>query len=182
MGEIVGLTGRKYHGKDTAAQVLVEHGYKQMRFADPLKNMLRAFYRTCGAPLDIIERKIEGDLKESPCRYLCGRTPRYAMQTLGTEWGRALIDDCLWVNALKIRCADADKVVVSDVRFGNECAAIHDIGGMVLRVDASKRVGINAFSNHASETAIDTLPVDGSVDNNGKIETLRGTLAEILLH
>ena len=38
--------------------------------------------------LGLGEAHIEGALKEVPCELLGGKTPRYAMQTLGTEWGR----------------------------------------------------------------------------------------------
>lgn len=164
---VVGLTGRKFHGKDTAARRFVQHGYVQLRFADPLKEMLRAFYRTVGMADCDIERRIEGGLKEVPCNHLCGKTPRYAMQTLGTEWGRACIDNKLWVNTLVCRAKQHDKVVVSDVRFGNECDAIASLGGRVCRVDAGVRVPQNEHSNHASEQAIDLLSVDVILDNSG---------------
>ncbi len=44
------------------------------------------------------EDKIEGSLKAKPCSLLAGKTPRHAMQTLGTEWGRNCIGDGFWIN------------------------------------------------------------------------------------
>lgn len=164
---LVGITGRKHHGKDTAAQRFVAQGYAQLRFADPLKNMLRAFYRTCGVDDAMTERKIEGDLKEVECEWLSGKTPRHAMQSLGAEWGRLCISETLWVDILLRRAALAGNAVVSDVRYENECAAIKSQCGIVAKVDASKRVPPNEFSNHSSETAVDLLPVDNVLDNNG---------------
>jgi hypothetical protein len=165
--EVIGITGRKRHGKDSVARELVLHGFTVIRFADPLKAMLRAFYGAHDMPPIEIERRVEGDLKEVPCIYLNGKTPRHAMQTLGTEWGRDLIDTNLWTDSLKRRAAQHDKVVVPDLRFTNECQAIADLGGKRIRVEANQRVGVTAQSNHSSETEIDKLPVEIEIDNNG---------------
>jgi hypothetical protein len=182
--KLIGLTGRKGHGKDTVASMLVERGYTQLRFADPLKNMLRAFYATLGVPERDIERRIEGDLKEELCPFLGDKTPRQAMQTLGTEWGRGCIASDLWVVTLQRRAWQCrikrENVVVSDVRFPNECAAIHEMGGVVYRVDAGDRVPSNEFSNHASETEVDALSVDGIIDNSGDLAQLRPIVDDVV--
>src|SRR5262245_6513313 len=93
MRRIIGLTGKLKSGKTEAALHLCKKGFTRVRFAGPLKNMM-----TC---LQLTDAEIEGMLKEQPCDLLCGKTPRYAMQTIGTEWGRALIGEDLWVNAWK---------------------------------------------------------------------------------
>ncbi len=165
--QIIGITGRKYHGKDSVARELEAEGFTVVRFAGPLKAMLRAFYEEHNVPTVLIYRKLEGDLKEQPCEFLNGNTPRHAMQTLGTEWGRDSIHPKLWVDSLKRRVADLAKVAIPDVRFDNECAAVHELGGKVARVDASKRVPPHGYSDHSSETAIGQLPVDFELDNNG---------------
>ncbi len=172
---LIGIAGRKFHGKDTVAKILCETaGFEQMRFADPLKNMLRAFYRTLSLGDAAIERRLEGDIKEIPCPLLGNKTPRYAMQTLGAEWGRDMISSSLWVDALQFRAHQAGKsIVVSDVRFPNECEAIRHLGGRVFRVDAGARVPANEFSDHASETQVDKLPVDGVILNNKDLQALR---------
>ncbi len=152
---IVGLTGAAGSGKSTAAAYLErEHGYKRMRFAAPLKDALRRILR--GALLDdhTIERMIEGDLKEVPQPVLLGKTPRHAMQTLGTEWGRACIGGLFWVNLMRhaIGALPAGtRVVVEDVRFENEAAMIRSLGGKVIRMEG--RGGI--AGSHQSEAGVD---------------------------
>lgn len=165
--KLVGITGRKYHGKDTVARELVLNGFSIVRFAGPLKDMMRAFYRAHYINEDVIERKIEGDLKEHPCPLLRGKTPRYAMQTLGDEWGRQLISADLWTESLAYRIEDHDKVVVPDVRYTNEADAIARLNGELWRVDASERVPNKEGSNHGSETEIETLAVHKEISNNG---------------
>ncbi|MBO4228044.1 deoxynucleotide monophosphate kinase [Bradyrhizobium neotropicale] len=165
--DVIGITGKKFHGKDTVARELVLHGYSVVRFADPLKAMLRAFYAAHDLDERETERRIEGDLKEVPCIYLNGKTPRHAMQTLGTEWGRDLIDRDLWTESLKRRAAKHDRVVVPDLRFENELDTLRELSAKVWRVDASDRVRDNAASRHSSETTVAKLSVDVEVPNNG---------------
>lgn len=157
---LIGFCGLAGSGKSTAAQILVEHyGFARQRFADPLKAMLRA--------LGLSEREIDGDLKEKPCARLMGKTPRDAMQSLGTEWGRALIADDLWVElwrkSVQYHLSIGGKIVVDDVRFPNEVAAIRAIGGKIIRVRRDMRS--ESLGAHASETQ--ALDVDAAIFNEG---------------
>lgn len=131
---LVGLIGHKGSGKDTAAEVYGQYGYENLKFADPLKDMLRVIFRASGDSEDVIERRIDGDLKEEPCEALRGKTPRYAMQTLGTEWGRDMIGQDVWTNLLTMKARQFDMVVVTDVRFPNEVETVHELGGKVIEV------------------------------------------------
>ena len=120
----IALCGPAGAGKSTVAAFLErEAGCTRHRFAKPLKDMLRA--------IGLTEREIEGDLKEVPCPALMGRTPRHALVTLGTEWGRDLIHPDLWVNAWH-RTLPAGNVVTEDLRFRNEWAAASAAGFMTL--------------------------------------------------
>lgn len=161
---LVAFTGLKGSGKDTAASVFVERGYEHIKFADSLKEMLRTLLRYRGAPEAEIERMIEGDLKEEPSPYLSGRSARYAMQTLGTEWGRVLMSDTFWIDAAEDRLRGRDRVVVSDVRFGNEADLIRDRGGSLYRIQRGATTPAVA-DVHPSETEILTMPVDGVLFN-----------------
>ena len=142
---IIGLTGYAGSGKSTAAQILVErHGFTLVKFAGPLKKMMRC--------LGLGDREIEGDLKETPHPVLNNKTPRYAMQTLGTEWGRDQIGPALWVNvAMEAACKVLDqggRVVIDDCRFPNEAAAIKQAGGTVIKIN---RPGVGPVNGHVSE-------------------------------
>ena len=66
--------------------------------------MLRKLLACPGADAGMIRRMIDGDLKEAPTPLFEGRTPRHAMQTLGTEWGRDRIGRDLRANAALARC------------------------------------------------------------------------------
>jgi len=165
---IVGVSGYAKSGKSTIADFLIaEHGFRRFKFADVLKDMLRA--------VGLTEAQIEGDQKEMPVEALCGKTPRQAMQTLGTEWGRKVMGEELWVNLWEKRVQEylatepAGRVIVDDVRFPNELHRVLHLRGIVLRVD---RAGVGATNGHASETAIDNAPGMIRILNDGTIEEL----------
>ncbi|KIQ05172.1 deoxynucleotide monophosphate kinase, partial [Agrobacterium tumefaciens] len=128
---VIALTGLAGSGKSTASKYLVEkHGYQLVKFAGPLKDMLRA--------IGLSEAQIEGELKEEPCEWLQGATPRHAMQTLGTQWGRACIGPSFWIELWVWRVnqiiAAGGRIVVDDCRFPNEAAEVRKLGGVVWKI------------------------------------------------
>jgi len=148
---VIGLTGLAGSGKSAVARYLVEqHGFTRGKFAGALKEMLRAYLRYRGADESTIERMMEGDLKERPTSLLNDRSPRRAMLTLGTEWGRDLIHPDIWVDTEMDARADDPRVVFDDVRFPNEHAAILRVGGIIVNII---RPGHNAIAiAHESES------------------------------
>lgn len=151
---LVGLLGRKGSGKDTAAEVLLSKGYQNVKFAGALKEMLRSLLAYQGAPAADIEQMIEGSLKELATDYLAGQTPRLAMQTLGTEWGRDLIGTDFWVGTALAR-ASGQNTVITDVRFPNEVEAVLTAGGVVIGISAEWIKPTDG--EHESERLIDDL-------------------------
>jgi hypothetical protein len=106
---------------------------------------------------------IDGHLKEAPTPFLSGRSPRHAMQTLGTEWGRDQMNENFWVNITLQRVKLFDRVVISDVRFPNEVDMIRKLGGMVVRVE--RQIGDVPADLHPSEAWIPHLTVDAVLNN-----------------
>lgn len=170
MNDIIGFTGFKGAGKDSAAKALISAGYENVKFAGALKAMFRALLHYVGTPSGVAEDMIEGSLKEAPCQLLCGKTPREFMQLLGTEFGRNLIGEDFWVRAAMQRASGFDRVVITDVRFPNEASAIFEADGEVYHVRGQDVA--NEFSAHASEQYIDDLEVTGYIHNDGTLEDL----------
>lgn len=174
---LLGITGLMGSGKTTAADVLIGAGWHRVKFAAPLKAMIEALYASAGLSASEIARKIEGDLKEVPCDILNGKTPRHAMQTLGTEWGRELIDSDLWLSIAAARIVQlmalGHRVVVDDVRFENEGALIQSLGGLVLELRRGQR-----SSGHASESGVCANII---YDNSGSLDHLRGYMHHVFI-
>lgn len=147
--KLIGITGLKGSGKSTLAKHIESKGFIRIPFAETLKHMLLAFGLT--------EEQVAGNEKETPCDILCGKTPRHAMQTLGTEWGREFLGDQVWLRSWQHKMESAHRdgfpVVVDDVRFPNEAELVTKLGGLVFRV---MRDGC-AVTGHASETQILSL-------------------------
>lgn len=160
---LIAVIGKKGAGKDTLAEVLFERGYENVKFAGGLKIMLAAFLAYQGVDDATIDRMIEGDLKEEPSPYLQGRTPRHAMQTLGNEWGRKLIGERLWIDALALRLDNTAQAVVTDCRYPNELEFLQARGASSVRIRASDATDSDT---HESEVHIDALDVDGEFLND----------------
>ncbi len=154
---IIGLSGRAGVGKDTVGNFLVKnHSFEKVSLADPMKDFVRKMFGWN-------DEHLHGALKETvDPRYNC--SPRHALQTLGTQWGRVCYEN-VWVDyAMKearkrLAYFKSDGVVICDVRFRNELDAIQAAGGKVWRIvreDARRLIGASA--GHASETELVDAP------------------------
>ena len=175
MRNVIGFAGLAGSGKTTAANYLVGmHHYSRRPFAAPLKAMLKA--------LGLTREELEGRMKSVPIKLLMGKTPRQAMQTLGTEWGRECIDPEFWGHVWQYRmvqdCQALDNVVADDVRFPEEANRIRAMGGMVIRVLGR---GGDCAPVHASERP-DLLRVDGIIYNTGSIADLENQVHQFHLN
>lgn len=169
---LIGITGAKGVGKDTLAETFIGVGFINAKMAAPLKDMLRVMYEHAGYGRIMIEAKVEGSEKETPCTLLGGQTPRHAMQTLGTEW-RNMIDTQLWTRIWHNRVADllseGIPVVCTDIRFRHEAAVVHQLGGHLIRIE---RPGLENDDTHSSEQEMRSLQVNKTIVNDGSVRVL----------
>lgn len=159
--KIIGITGPARIGKDTAAHFIKGKMpiYQLASFADPIKEMLRV-------GLGISSSQLYGDHKEDiDPRY--GVSTRYLMQTLGTEWGRNLIGQDIWVNAMleHINQSNDGHFIIPDVRFESEAVMIRD-SGILIHIQGTH--GLD--SDHVSENGVNIFREDITVDNSGTID------------
>lgn len=174
---VVGLTGAAGSGKDTAAEFMVDllrkgHRCNAVRwaFADALRQMLLPIV----PPLYMHDRR----LKEQPVPGL-GVSYRMLAQTLGTEWGRNLIAQDLWVRIMDNRLARLVEmtqhsppivVVVSDVRFPNELRWIRERGGHLVRITRPDAAEVRA---HESELHTAEFATDQRISNDSSLPVLQ---------
>jgi len=180
---IIGVLGKKRHGKDTfAARLTEEHGFTRFAFADAL--------REAALKLDpIIKVKADeyhhfsGWAFREPLLLRLSEVVRY----MGWERAKELrevrrtlermgvgvrdLDEDFWVREV-MRQVDAHRgpVVISDVRFPNEVAAIMARYGRTVRI-VNPRVPV-AEDEHISETALDDYRTTHEIINKGSIEDL----------
>ena len=168
---LIGLAGFAGVGKDTVAAVLArDHGYRRYALADPLREGLAVML---GLDREVFEDRTR---KEAPIDWL-GRSPRYLMQTLGTEWGRDLVAADLWLRVAERRIAAlGPRVVVSDIRFDNEADWVRALGGVVWHI---RRPGFGGGA-HRSESGVRVRPGDAVIANDGTLDALAARVAEAL--
>jgi hypothetical protein len=180
MPRVIGITGLAGSGKSSAASLLsIHHGFKLVKFADPLKDMLRA--------IGLGPAEIEGHKKGLPSRLLGGKSPRYAMQTLGTDWGRAMISDDLWTYIWKSRAKqfllDGTPVVCDDCRFENEATVIRDLGGElwnIKRPQAGRLGATGGLPGHESESGQAARYAKHQIQNSGTLDELLAKVTELM--
>lgn len=175
---IVGLVGYAGAGKDEAARALVEQGFTKVAFADPLREMLLALN-------PIIDARTSFTGGTNLIRYrdyldACGYEQakahpevRRLLQRLGTEAGRQILGEDVWVNAWKERTTLVDRVVTTDVRFDNEVTAVRQLGGIIIRVD---RPGRGPVNDHPSETLPARVKPDRIISNSGSVAELHAAV------
>lgn len=146
-------------GKSAVASHLCDnYGYSRIKFAGPLKAMATTVLAEMGHDPHIIDRMLEGDLKEVPLPGFEKSTPRSLMQTLGTDWGREAIDGGLWIN-LAMRKTErivrnGGRVVIDDTRFPNEIASLRQ------------------FWNESLFSMCVVRPAAGTAESDGRYEGL----------
>lgn len=176
---IVGFTGRAGAGKDTCAAWLVErYGYVRYSCADPIKDLLNRKFGWEGA--DWADRSWkEAPILRDSCTDMCF-SPRELAQWLGTEVGRALAGDDVWIEALLVKAASEGnhaRTVIADIRFNNEAEKIQRRGGIVINV---YRKDLPPVTDHVSERGVDDLYIDYEVNNSGSILDIQPQLDRIL--
>jgi len=97
---------------------------------------------------------------------------RPLLQRLGTEAGREVLWDSIWIDAAFHDLDPNGKYVVTDARFPNEAQAIADRGGKIWRVEraGNKPAVLPDGTIHKSETSLDDWNFDKKILNNGTLE------------
>jgi energy-coupling factor transporter ATP-binding protein EcfA2 len=130
-------------------------------------------------------------------------TPRYVLQTLGTEWGRALDAD-IWARSGVVRADRAlekgyetppmraiwqcDLVVVSDLRFLNEAQQWTSANGMIWYIDrpdldesATANAGVAGHKSEQEQKSPEMRQYDThTIVNNGSLDDLKGKVLNLI--
>lgn len=173
---VIALCGAAGCGKDTAGHHLKNHlGFGLLKFAGPLKAGLCAMF---GWSPELLEN---GEWRERVLPDI-GKSPRQLMQTLGTDWGRALVHPDLWRLLARQRINEAAAmglpgVVFTDCRFVNEAQLVKEFDGSVIQV---VRQAAKPIASHVSEAGIPAALVDAVVFNDESLESFYASIRSIV--
>lgn len=167
--KVILMSGKAQAGKDTSAQIIKDIAINNLgipsdriliiHFADPLKFVLKNYFGWDG-------------IKDEYGRGL--------LQRVGTDIIRAKDED-FWANftgSLINYLRDFwDLIIIPDARFPNEITVLADMGLDVTHIRIERNNEDNGLTEsqkqHASETAMDSVPPEYIVDNNDTLDTLR---------
>ena len=171
---IIGICGKARSGKDTVSSkitmLLLGKPFYPFNFANNLKRCCAIITNT---PIsNWYKQNLKNEYLPSPFDEW---TYRSFMQQFGTNACRNILDDDIWINSM-FAGIDKENIIISDVRFINEAAAIKDRGGIIIKVQRDCVENMN----HQSETEIDDICPDYILDNNYDFEHLNEGIKLIL--
>lgn len=169
---IIGIDGFAGSGKDTVADILVKEGFTKISFADSLRE---SAVHSTGLPMNLfLDRDLKDKPFDNPyildstaitllCNYVgypdkvqaiinkyTGKdleSPRQILQFIGTEIGREMIAESLWVDKWCQKAQWQGRVVSPDARMSNEREKIKELGGLNFYIE---REGYGPSENHKS--------------------------------
>lgn len=197
MTSVIGLSGYARSGKDAVAKILVEeHGYIRVSWGDKLREAVYALNPIVGATSQhgVEDLADEWGFVSGAMRYadvideigyeaakdhqIYGPEVRRTLQRMGTEAGRNVLGENVWVDALVNTMEAGKRYVIPDTRFPNEALAITErMAGEVWRVN---RPGFAPANSHPSETALDGWQFNANVNNDGTLDDLRLTVHHLI--
>lgn len=190
---VIGINGRKGHGKDTIGDHLVQHhGFVKRSFADALRREVADWY---GIPVDLL---LDRRIKETPLEVFSAPAPwelddpaapreprsvRQITQHWGTEYRRKRSGESYWVDQLEqliLSEPEVERIVITDMRFPNELSFVATrlpVLGFTARTFRVVRPELLEHTDptdlHASETALDGACFDEFFENReGELERL----------
>lgn len=223
---LVGMGGPKEHGKSTFARFLVQdHGYFETYMAEPLNEALRLVGPE--GPWVKLDKDVHGP---KPVQFFpagsfmrlaelqdwigydaskaVSRDVREYLQGLGTEVGRNMLGETVWLDIAKEKILQAraagSPVVITGIRYQNELELIRELGGLSAWIerpytapephpltDAIDAAIAEEFdlalpapdttATHSSETSLTAEDFDVFIDNMGTLDQLRA-MASALHH
>jgi hypothetical protein len=165
-------------GKSTVAQHLERHGFRVVPFAQPLKRIVATLLTEAGySGIDAWKFVTDAAAKARPLELIPGNpTPRRLLQITGTEWGRGLVHEDLWVELwrrqVERHLGIGYHVVADDLRFPDEAAAVRELGGLVLYLERPGVAVDLQVVSHASEGALPRTAADWVMSNDSTIQEL----------
>ena len=183
---MIGFSGKRHSGKDTAADFFVDCGYTKRAFAHPLKKGVQELFGFSDEQLYTNKKE---DIDVNWCI-----SPRDAFQFMGTDVVRKMfplllpdIGEDFWVCSAKKwydNNVDGHKglVVWSDVRFQNEVDFILNNGGKVFKIERPQLKKIDEkVDKHLSEVSVEDIKnFTGTIFNDGTIEDFYEKLNKII--
>jgi hypothetical protein len=173
---LIGLAGKSGAGKDTAADFICSRdGFVRVAIADPIKEATGLIFgltkdQLWGAGRNVVDPRYE-------------QTPRELYQALGSACRSIHSEVWLrrWREAIVDRLAAGQRVVVPDVRLPGEIYLVHELGGVVWRIERPNARAPGLAGLDVTEMALDASDeMDAVIVNDRTKEQLGQQLTRLL--
>ncbi|MGW2419791.1 deoxynucleotide monophosphate kinase family protein [Streptomyces sp. NPDC001709] len=179
---LIGLAGAARSGKDSAAQALLDAGWSRRAFADKVRDILYAMNPVLDEPSysdGFTTLRYEVDQYGWDAAKETYPEVRRYLQRLGTEGGRGVLGENVWVDALFRDFTTWGATVITDVRFPNEAEAIRAHGGLVVAIERPGQEPIRE-AGHVSENALAGYLFDDVIRNDGTLAQLHDRVMQLI--
>lgn len=175
---IIGITGKKRAGKDTAGDILVSIlGGAKVAYANPMKETASNLFGWSRQHIEDYKEEVDPEW---------GISPRQFLQVLGTEFMQLMLSEkfplyaettgrSFWAKRL-LKLAKDRPLFITDVRFPHEIKELKEhqkeTGEMVFIIRIHRNVCDGVQDLHASEQEMEAIPANQVFENNGTKEDL----------
>jgi len=152
---LIGVHGPLNGGKDTVAN------YYQAKFPDRFARyaFARPIKQACTVLFGFTSEQMEDRTLKEQDDAFWGFSPRKAMQKLGTEYGRDMLRDDVWIKRAELELEKNKKIgkglIITDVRFENEAKWIRSVPNAIIIYLHVPGLQKDARYAHASEAGIE---------------------------
>ena len=175
MPRIIGFAGKKRSGKDTAADIIDQYSNNKVKtfaFATILKEVVQKVF--------LISDEQMINLKEVKIERL-GYSPRQLLQNFGDHFRKVnpnVFTD--YMDHIISSYIESDTIIITDVRFDDECMFIKKHNGVLIGIDAEERLKSTVVDNHCTEKGVSKDLVDFWVTNNGTKKEFKDKMIKLL--
>jgi len=172
---IIGIAGKKRSGKDTTADIIKCYSgnkVKTFAFATILKEVIQKVF--------LISDEEMNNQKEVKIERL-GYSPRQLLQQFGDHFRE--INPNVFIDYMDhIISSQVKTVIITDVRFDDECQFIKKHNGVIIGIDAEERLSAlrARVDNHITEKGVSKDLVDFWVTNNGTKEEFKDKMIKLI--
>lgn len=197
MSRLIGLGGKLRAGKDAVGDYLEEkHDFVKLGMSDALNEALLKLN-----PWIPVPSGMSADVTYLPYAHIhemygyveAKKNPevRRLLQVLGTEVGREMIDQDVWVKIAEKKIlehwANGKSVVITAMRFPNEIEMLERLGGFSVWVErpTADRLGDTQgdevqIGAHASENSVSEVDFQFTLLNDSTLDALYAKVEEVL--
>lgn len=172
MPKIIALTGAKGCGKDTVADILLEHcdiNMKRVAFADPIKfEVMHIFGLKTISDYDTFKRSLVTSNNNSVDGRQVVREIGMLMRKYDVNQFVTYVDDKI--------ASDLDCIwVITDLRFDNELIHLQNLGAKIVKIDRR----LDVIDTHITERGFDNSVCDVVIENKTTLDEFAKQVLEV---